>query len=310
MNCFLIVCFVVGWVSAQTSICSETLYREDCIAAHPECGFCCSAAVGDQCFNTSEINPPCAGNHIVTNSSCESLCGILASDCDTCAQLVWCYFCDSSDKCQGPKQHCSGGAVMQTCNPSTPSNIGSSNGSDDKWFHIVMYTSLFAAGILIILGAVVAGLRCRRGWVQQQRFRAEARPLLSPSNRIGAPATPATVVTQQELSSQVTSARTVDDSEAVPTATMNAEPVPYAPATVNNDQSSDSSSTSDSLCQLCFDNAAVVAFLPCYHVHCCTECANRIRPGRVFNRYITCPFCRQKIRTMVRLTSLVQKKVL
>jgi hypothetical protein len=313
MLCNIIILFIVTWSSS--AICSDALYWQDCVAAHPDCGFCCSAPVGNQCFNRSaNSSSMCVEDHMITsgnhsNTSCETLCSALAIDCSACAELVWCYFCDSNNKCQSPKQHCSGGAVMQSCGSQNPSDTGdSSNESDDKWFHIVMYTSLFAAGILIVLGAVVAGLRCHRGWTQQQRFRSEARPLLSPTNR--AVMTTA-VISQHELVSQIVPERTIiDDSAVSPERTASDTMLTYAPAAVDAERNtSDNSSSSDALCQLCFDNDAVVAFLPCYHVHCCTECANRIRPGRVFNRYITCPFCRQKIRSMVRLTSLVQKKV-
>jgi hypothetical protein len=43
---------------------------------------------------------------------------------------------------------------------------------------------------------------------------------------------------------------------------------------------------SDLICVICVETNRSVLFEPCYHLSCCTKCANQI---------ITCPICRRKI---------------
>jgi hypothetical protein len=323
----------------SATVCSSLTFRRECLAAHSECGFCCSAPVGQQCFNRSS-SVTCPPPFTISNASstksgtevtCESLCSSLGSNnCTTCVGLVWCYFCHTTSACIGPTSHCPEGTVMQTCGAAIPHGGSDSSDNDDLWFHVVIYTTISAAGLLLILGLGVGAQRFRRRLALNQLFRPEARPLLSPTNvhqnaeastrgedamrpsdHVVAPPSSSVVGEEHPMSTHTAVAVNTDMRSTVTSpaaADASAGEPPHYVAVVDH-HSCGSSSTSDRLCQLCFDNEAVIAFLPCYHVHCCMQCANRIRPSRSVHRHVSCPFCRQKIRTMVLLTSLVQKKV-
>jgi len=56
-------------------------------------------------------------------------------------------------------------------------------------------------------------------------------------------------------------------------------------------------------CCLCFDNPAVISFLPCHHVCCCEDCCIQLRPEDG-NEKIPCPLCREPVTAMVSLVSL------
>lgn len=44
-------------------------------------------------------------------------------------------------------------------------------------------------------------------------------------------------------------------------------------------------------CKICMENKINTVLLPCFHVVCCTSCANQLRTTRV------CPICRNRIET-------------
>lgn len=334
--------------STPSSNCSNHFYQQDCVAAHPDCRFCCSAPIGRQCFNSSDsmaaANTSCPGMHTISAANhtkgangtvvqtlCDDLCALsaaanLGSNCSSCVSFIWCYYCVTSGECISPRSHCPEGTVVQTCGGYVPVPSGdSSSNNDEQWFHVVIYTSVSAAGLLICLALVVAGLRCRQR-MQHERSsgaRPEARPLLTPSNaaqlqeQSGGTMDGASPLSSQQLehhgeepASGTHASPQHPDNEARNVTTADVQLVVTAAAAPTDHHSSEGSSTaSEGLCQLCLDSEAVVAFLPCYHVHCCADCANRIRPTRASHRHVSCPFCRQKIRSMALLTSFIQKKV-
>lgn len=232
--------------------------------------------------------------------------------------------------------------------PNSNGGGSSSSDADDAWYHAVVYTSITAAAILLVMALVLVGQRCRMRVVLGRLLRQETRPLLSPTNGQDQQATMSTDDGERRrptaASADATDEATANASsvqehqshqgtELTPSAvvarntSVNSTSAPAAAAAAASTaaeasstnhgadgegvdvEASTVSSASDGMCQLCFETQAEVAFLPCYHVHCCTRCANKIRPNRVTRSELNCPFCRQRIQAMVRLTSIVHKKV-
>lgn len=272
-------------------------------------------------------------HHAGLQEASSSSGGVLPLTCGACVAMPWCYYCYSTSLCMSPRDHCPHGVVLQTCAfADTSASSGSAGGGTDVWYRVVVYASTAGAAILLVVALCITGQRCRVRVLLGRLLRPETRPLLSPTNQQQqennepsgvAAAGPTTESSangdgQQQLSVDVAAAllRSSTDAEGEHHNPGDDEEEEEVDATSSaakervGSGSSDggTSSTSERLCQLCFDSDAVVAFLPCYHVHCCMNCSNKLRPNRP-RLELSCPFCRQKINAMIRLPSIVQKKM-
>lgn len=300
---------VISVDTANDSIgCGNIFYRSDCLN-NPLCTYCCSRPIGQQCVPRNESSA-CPLEHQPTNASqtCADLCvvnGGPEGDCKTCTSLNWCYFCYTLGSCVAPLTHCPQGVVLQTCVINEADSDSGSNGAQ-VWYHVVVYASSGVAGLLLMVALCIMAQRCRVRARLAQLLRPETRPLLSPQAN-GPQQTPvaqdaAPTPNAAANTSEVHSEIQVDNSEG------NAQPNSDEPTNDEVASNDAGSSIGDTLCQLCYDSEAVIAFLPCYHVHCCQECSDRLRPHRT-KLEINCPFCRQRVAAMVKLTSVVQKKI-
>lgn len=309
--------------STSNDACSTYFYARDCLQ-NSSCTFCCGAPIGQQCMSSIAASASCPLSQRIANTTvtCDDLCYAPQSltSCEECVAMIWCYFCATNSSCMAAAGHCEHGRVLQTCGAAVLSGSSSSDDfNTNVWYRVVVYAAAGAAAILLLVALLIAAQRCHVRNMLRGILRPETAPLLPhPTSPNGASAMGDSAVT---MVSRPGGAATVGGPAAANTGgEANAVATNDAPVAVNSEVSrrrgngvgeegddGSVSSGSEKMCQLCYERDATILFLPCNHVHCCANCANKLRPSRQ-RLEITCPFCRQRISGMVKLDALHLKK--